>query len=94
MGELARMLNLGPRIEEQLYEVGINTPQQLRDIGSRQAWLNIQSIDESACIHRLYALEAAIQNIKKKELPQATKDDLKAFYQQHKLLDFSAHKKG
>ncbi|MEG0275118.1 MAG: TfoX/Sxy family DNA transformation protein [Longicatena sp.] len=41
-------------------------------------------MDESACIHRLYSLEAAIQGIKKKDLPQNIKDELKEFYNEHK----------
>lgn len=85
MAELARMLNLGPVIEEQLYEVGINTPEQLEAIGSKEAWLRIQGIDASACIHRLYSLEGAIRDIKKKELPTDIKEDLKTFYREHKL---------
>ena len=84
MGELARMVNLGKVIEEQLYQVNINTPDQLREAGSKKAWLKIQQIDESACINRLYALEAAIRNVKKKELDMDVKIDLKAFYQTHK----------
>ena len=84
MSELRSMPNLGPFIVDQLYEVDILTGEDLVKIGSKQAWLKIQEIDESACIHRLYSLEGAIQGVKKKELPQAVKDNLKAFYQEHK----------
>ena len=31
------------------------TSRQLAGLGSRRAWLMIQNIDESACIHRLLA---------------------------------------
>lgn len=54
-------------------------------LGAKAAWLKIQEIDSSACIHRLLALEGAIQGVKKAMLPDAVKADLKAFYQEHKL---------
>lgn len=52
-------------MEEQLNQVGINTYDQLKEMGSRQAWLKIKAIDDSACINRLYGLEGAVQGIKK-----------------------------
>ncbi|MGN1170492.1 MAG: TfoX/Sxy family DNA transformation protein, partial [Lachnospiraceae bacterium] len=56
----------------------------LKKIGSKAAWLKIQEIDESACIHRLMALEGAIQGVKKTMLSDEVKADLKEFYQWHK----------
>ncbi len=53
MGELATLSNIGRDTEEKLNKVGITTAAQLREIGSRQAWLMIRSIDETACLHRL-----------------------------------------
>ena len=66
-------------------KLGIENPDALRQVGAKAAWLKIQQIDPSACIHRLLALEGAIQSVKKTELPDAVKADLKAFYQEHKL---------
>ena len=57
MGELSKLPNLGKVVEEQLNEVGINTVDDLIDIGSKEAWLKIKEIDGSACINRLMALE-------------------------------------
>ena len=84
MGELAKLPNIGKTVEEQLNRVGITTVEELKTAGAKQAWLRIQEIDESACIHRLLALEGAIRNVKKVELPDDVKADLKAFYQWHK----------
>lgn len=84
MGELSKLPNIGKVVEEQLCEVGIETYEQLKELGSRQAWLKIKAIDDSACIHRLYSLEAAILGIKKAQLPQETKDSLKEFYNSFK----------
>lgn len=65
-------------------KVGIFTYDELKDIGAEQAWLKIQEIDTSACIHRLLALEGAIQGIKKTALQQERKAELKDFYNWHK----------
>ena len=54
-------------------------------IGAKEAWLKIQKIDESACIHRLMALEGAIRGVKKTMLPDEVKADLKEFYQRKKM---------
>lgn len=35
MGELSKLLNIGKVVEEQLNEVGINTVDELIDIGSK-----------------------------------------------------------
>ena len=85
VGELSKLPNIGKAVEAQLIQVGIETPEALREIGAKAAWLKIQEIDPSACIHRLLALEGAIQGVKKAGLPDGVKADLKAFYQEHKL---------
>jgi len=48
MGELSKLLNIGKVVEEQLNQVGIVDLDQLKHIGSKQAWLKIKSIDDSA----------------------------------------------
>lgn len=82
MGELAQQPNIGPKVEQQLNEVSIFTLDELRAVGSREAWLRILARAPSACIHRLYSLEGAIRGIRKAELPQDVKDALKAFMKQ------------
>ena len=65
MGELSKLPNIGKKVEEQLLQVGIHSADELKRVGAKEAWLRIQEIDESACIHRLMALEGAIQGVKK-----------------------------
>ena len=86
MGELATLPNIGKTVEAQLIQVGITSADELRRIGAKEAWLKIQEIDESACIHRLMALEGAIRGVKKTMLSDEVKADLKLFYQGHKKL--------
>ena len=84
MGELSKAVNIGPKVEEQLISVGIKSLEKLKEVGAKNAWLRIQKIDSSACIHRLLALEGAIQGVKKTMLSDEVKADLKEFYQFHK----------
>ena len=84
MGEIEKLPNIGKVVAQQLSDVGITTYEELKKVGAKEAWLRIQKIDETACIHRLYAIEGAIEGIKKTQLSPEMKADLKAFYDQHK----------
>jgi len=84
VGELSKLPNIGESVENQLNEVGISTYEELKEAGAKEAWLRIKSIDYSACIHRLYALEGAIRGIKKTQLPEEVKIELKNFYNNSK----------
>lgn len=80
MGELSKLPNIGKTVEQQLTQ----TYDGLKAVGAKEAWLRIQAFDPSACINRLMALEGAIEGVKKNLLPDEVKEDLKAFYQEHK----------
>ena len=84
MGELSKLPNIGKVLEKQLNDVGINTNDDLINLGSKEAWLKIQEIDESACLNRLMALEGAIQNIRWHNLSEEDKDNLRNFYNSQK----------
>ncbi len=84
MGNLSDLPNIGAELEKQLTEVGITTAEELKCVGSREAWLRILQRDPSVCIMRLSALEGAIQGIRWHHLDSATKQSLKEFYNQHK----------
>lgn len=85
MSELSKLPNIGKMVEQQLLQVGIKSADELKNVGAREAWLKIQAIDASACIHRLMALEGAIRGVKKTELSENIKADLKEFYKAHKV---------
>lgn len=84
MGELSQLPNIGKVVESQLNEAGIHTYEELKELGAEQAWLKIQQIDESACLHRLMGLEGAIQGVKKTLLPDERKAELREFFEWHK----------
>jgi len=84
MGELASLPNIAAKLEKQLNDVGITTISQLKEIGSREAWLRILARDSSACIMRLSSLEGALQGVRWHHLGEDTKASLKQFYRDHK----------
>lgn len=84
MSAMTELANIGPKLEAQLAQVGITTPEQLKAAGSRDAWLRIKAIDPSACIMRLSALEGAIRGVRWHDLDTGVKEALRAFYHNHK----------
>lgn len=80
MGELAKLSNIGKVLEKNLNEIGVFTEEQLKEIGSKEAFQRIRLIDPGACLHMLYGLQGAIDGIRDAYLPEASKQDLKAFY--------------
>lgn len=84
MAQLSDLPNIGADTQRQLNEIGIKTYEELKELGAEKAWLKIQEIDESACIHRLLGLEGAIQGVRKTMLPDERKAELKEFYRWNK----------
>ncbi|MCR1959373.1 competence protein TfoX [Thomasclavelia cocleata] len=85
MERLEDLPNIGKVVYRQLIQVGIESPEKLKAIGAKEAWLKIQAIDDSACLNLLYGLEGAVDGIKKSQLDFEIKADLKQFYEDHKL---------
>ena len=84
MGALSEMINIGVKLEEQLKQAGIDAPEALKAVGSREAWLRIKAFDPSACIMRLSALEGAIRGVRWHNLDADVKQSLSEFYHIHK----------
>ncbi len=84
MSELTKRPNIAAEMERQLNAVGITTVEQLKEVGSREAWLRILAMDSSACYNRLCGLEGAIQGVRWHSLPDEVKMELKEFYREAK----------
>ena len=84
MAVLQELPNIGPQLEKQLNNIGIETYSDLVDCGSQEAWLKIKGVDPTACVNRLMSLEGAIQGVRWHNLSDADKRHLKNFYQQNK----------
>lgn len=78
--ELSALPNLGKTLTDKLKLAGIDSPENLRQVGSEKAFLKLSTIDKHACLNMLYALEGAIQGIRWHNLSQERKSELKLFY--------------
>lgn len=79
MGKLVVLPNIGVKLEEQLIVAGIDTPEQLRALGSHEAWLRLRHMDPTVSLTRLYALEGAVRGVRWHLLDEDTKRELRAF---------------
>jgi len=84
MGKLTSLPNIAAKLEKQLNDVGIFTISQLKETGSREAWIRILARDPSACTMRLSSLEGAIRGVRWHYLDDETKASLKQFYRENK----------
>ncbi len=80
--QLTDLPNISKVIASDLRKAGINTVEDLKQTGSKDAFIRIRlQADPEACINKLSALEGAIQGIRWHHLSENTKADLKAFYE-------------
>lgn len=79
MAELSVMRNIGREIEKKLNSIEINTPEELRDLGSKEAYCRLKMQYPNVCLVHLYTLEGAILDIDYNQLPENIKKDLKEF---------------
>lgn len=75
-------LGLGKTMEKKLHSVGIHSAEDLIEAGSRQAVLRLKTQYPNTCVVILYHLEAAIRGVEIKQLGDACKTDLKAYFKQ------------
>lgn len=79
MTELTSMQNIGKTMEEKLKAVDIYTAEELRQTGSKEAFLRLKLRYPNVCLVHLYTLQGAIDNMGYNQLPDEVKRDLKAF---------------
>jgi DNA transformation protein len=81
MSALSDLPNVGKILEDKLQRINIETPEQLRRIGAEEAFIRIRmEVDPGACLHMLYGIQGAIDDIPDKLLPVQTKERLRLFY--------------
>lgn len=80
MNRLSEMVNIGTTVEQKLIEVGINTPEELINVGSKEAYLRLRTVDSGACLSMLTGIEGAIRGIRWHYLDDSVKADLKTFF--------------
>ena len=83
--ELTDLPNIGAELAKKLKQVGVNSAEELNAIGSEDALLKIDTLQNGgACINMLYALEGAVQGIRWHGLAKQRRAELKDFYNQIK----------
>ena len=75
---------LEKKLKEKLKTIGINSVEELKEIGSKDTWFRLKLKYPEICLVHLYTLEGAISNIEYNQLSEETKRDLKAFIDQWK----------
>ena len=75
-------LGLGKTMEKKLRSVGIRSAEELTNVGSKQAVARLKERYPNTCVVILYHLEAAIRGIEMRQLDDATKLELKAYFKQ------------
>ena len=81
MEKLTDLPNIGPKLAEHLTKAGVETPEQLRQIGAEGAFLRIRAqVDPTACLHGLEALAGAVEGVRKSLLPPERKAELKSWF--------------
>lgn len=79
MEKLIHLKNINLALEEKLKAVGIDTPEKLREKGSRHVFVKIKTFDSGACFKMLLELEGAIRGVSAEDLNPEIKDELMDF---------------
>ena len=81
MDRLTDLPNIGPKLADNLDRIGVTAPDQLRAMGTEEAFLRVRAqVDPTACLHQLEALAGAVEGVKKSLLSPERKAELKAWF--------------
>ncbi len=78
MGKLTDLPNIGAVLAEKLSAAGVETPLDLKDLGSVEALRRVQrtSDDTRPCLSMLCALEGAIRGVRWHSIPKSERTQL------------------
>lgn len=79
MSELTSLKNIGKEMERKLKAVDIHSAEELKQLGSEEAFFRLKIRYPEICLVHLYALQGAIDNVEFNQLPQKMKLKLKSF---------------
>ncbi|MBV5282404.1 MAG: TfoX/Sxy family protein [Paludibacter sp.] len=86
VSDLLKQPNIGKDTATKLIEVGITSYAELKDAGTEQAFLRLQTLDPGACIQLLFGLEGAIEGIPYTHLSPQKKLELREFHRMSKKM--------
>ena len=79
MTELTSLRNIGKELEKKLKSADIATAEELKHVGSKEAFVRLKLRDPYVCLVHLYALEGAVSDREYNQLPEDVKRNLKAY---------------
>jgi len=82
MTDLTELPNIGETLAQKLEKIGITSHQELAELGSAEAVIQIGEENMSTCYSMLYALEGAIQGIRWHSIPKEERDLVKKSFDQ------------
>ncbi len=77
MSDLTSLKNIGKEMERKLKSIGINSPDELKKIGSKDAFFRLKLRYPEICLVHLYTLQGAVDDMEYNQLPEEMKKDLK-----------------
>lgn len=77
--ELSSMRNIGKEIEKKLKAVGIYSAEELKELGSKKAFIRLKMRYPNVCLVHLYTLQGAIDSIEYNRLSDEVRNNLKSF---------------
>jgi DNA transformation protein len=78
--KLTDLPNISTVLSGVLIDAGIKTPEELRELGSKEAFIRIRMRDNTACLCKLCAIEGAIRGVRWHNLDDSVKNDLRGFF--------------
>lgn len=79
MAELTSLRNIGKEIEKKLKSVDITTAEELKKVGSEEAFVRLKLRYPEVCLVHLQTLEGAVSDREYNQLPEDVKKRLKEF---------------
>ena len=78
MSDLTSLRNIGPKSASWLESVGINTADELFDLGVEEAYRKVRAAyPDQVSLNMLYALQGALLDLPWNELPEEMKSQLR-----------------
>jgi len=77
MSDLSSLRNIGKELERKLKAADITTADELKKVGSEEAFVRLKLRDPQVCLVHLYALEGAISDTEYNQLSEDVKQRLK-----------------
>ena len=79
MSDLTKLPNIGSELSRRLELAGIKTSNELKELGTENAFIKLKTVFPDACYNQLYAMEGAIQGIRWHGISKERKEELQEF---------------